>query len=45
MGGIKIPAINRTLINFQGGLEILRFDNSLMNTESTFFSINIFWEI
>lgn len=45
IGGIKIPAINRTLINFQGGLEILRFDNSLMNTESTFFSINIFWEI
>lgn len=45
IGGLKVSALGRTFINFQGGVEILRFDNSNQNTISSFFSINIFWDI
>ena len=45
LAGLKISNFGRTFINFQGGLEILRFDNSIQNTASSFFSINIFWDI
>lgn len=45
IGGLKVNAVGRTFINFQGGVEILRFDNSNQNTTSSFFSINIFWDI